>query len=49
MNFVAKFSVDNNVIMFAKFNVNNYIIMMNRVRFDFNDDAVSVNEAILMF
>jgi len=37
MNFVARFNVDNN------------IIMMNKVRFDDNDNAVLIDEVILMF
>jgi len=49
MSFVARFDVDNDVIIFAKFNVDNNIIMMNKAEFNFNDNAVSVNEVILMF
>ncbi len=49
MNFVVKFNVNNNVIMFTRFDVDNNIIMMNEVRFNFNDDVISVNKVILMF
>ncbi len=37
MSFVARFDVDNN------------IIMMNEAKFDDNDNAIAVNEVILMF
>jgi hypothetical protein len=37
MSFVARFNVDDN------------IIIMNEAEFDDNDDAVAVNEVILMF
>jgi len=37
MSFVARFDVDNDVIM------------MNRVRFDDNNNAVAIDEVILMF
>ncbi len=33
----------------ARFNVDNDVIMMNKVKFDDDDDAVSVNKIILMF
>jgi len=49
MSFVAKFNVNNDVVMFAKFSVDNNIIMMNEVEFNFNDNAVLINKAILMF
>jgi len=49
MSFVAKFNVNDDVIMFARFNVDNNIIIMNKVKFNFNDDAVLINEVILMF
>jgi len=37
MSFVARFDIDDNVIM------------MNEAEFDDDDDAVAVNEVILMF
>ena len=37
MNFVARFNVDNNVII------------MNEVKFNFNDDVILINKVILMF
>ncbi len=37
MNFVARFNVDNNVII------------MNEVEFNFNDDVILINKVILMF
>jgi len=44
MNFVAKFEIDNNIIMFTRFNVDNNIIMMNRV-----NNVVLIDKVILMF
>ncbi len=49
MSFVARFNVDNDIIMFTKFSVDNDIITMNEVRFNFNDNAVLINKVILMF
>ena len=33
----------------ARFNVDNDVIMMNEAEFDDDDDAVVIDEAILMF
>jgi len=33
----------------ARFNVDNDVIMMNEAEFNDNDDVVSVNKVILMF
>jgi len=44
MSFVAKFKIDNDVIMFARFNVDNNVIMMNRV-----NNVILIDKVILMF
>jgi len=44
MSFVAKFKIDNDVIMFARFDVDNNVIMMNRV-----NNVILIDEVILMF
>jgi len=49
MSFVAKFKIDNDVIMFTRFNVDNDVIMMNEAEIDFDDDVILINEVILMF
>jgi len=49
MSFVAKFKIDDDVIMFTRFNVDNDVIMMNEAEIDFNDDVILINEVILMF
>jgi len=41
MSFVAKFKIDNDVIMFAKFSVDNNVIMMNEVKFNFNNNKLT--------
>ncbi len=41
MSFVAKFKIDNDVIMFAKFSVDDNVIMMNEVKFNFNNNKLT--------
>ena len=49
MSFVARFDVDDDVIMFARFDVDDNIIIMNEAEFNFDNDVILIDEAILMF
>ncbi len=41
MSFVARFKIDNDVIMFARFSVDDDVIMMNEAEFNFNNDKLT--------